>query len=130
VPNGSLQIVSKQGAEYMLDNGDAVLEWLRRIFWSVVRNGDPDLTTRQLALLLLAQDSLKPIGLKEVAMTLKIPKPSVTRAIDRLQFLQLIDRRPSSEGGKQLTLHLSGQGENYIQMMRDNAALHPVPAMG
>jgi DNA-binding MarR family transcriptional regulator len=108
---------------------DAVLEWLRRIFWSMVRNGHPDLTMTQLALLLLTQDCANPLCIREIVMALNIPKPSVKRAIDRLQFLQLIDRCASLDG-QQLTLHLSGQGERYIQLMKDQAVLHPMPAIG
>jgi DNA-binding MarR family transcriptional regulator len=117
-------------AHQMPDNKNANVEWLRHVLLSSVRDKRPDLSMRQLAILLLTHSSEVPPGVKELTALLQIPKPSITRAIDRLQYVQLVTRRTSLKDRRQVTIHLVPGGVEYWQQIKkwlDKALVSIVP---
>lgn len=68
---------------------------------ALARSGLPDLTNRQMALVLLINDG-PPSGLtaSELAVTLNISKPAVSRGLTTLTRLNLIRRTPDSADGR------------------------------
>ena len=64
-----------------------------------VRSGVPDLTNRQMALLLLIHLDEGPHTIRGVAKVLKVTKPVISRALNRLTDLRLA-RRPSNPADK------------------------------
>lgn len=72
---------------------ERLLEILRETIIDTVRQDARDLTARQLAILLiccLEPDS--PHTVRELAARLNIAKPAITRALDRLEGLDLVRR--------------------------------------
>jgi len=59
---------------------------------AIVRSSLPDLTNRQTAMLFMVAAGRQTI--RGMAAELRLPKPSVTRAIDALVSLGLVQRRP------------------------------------
>ena len=66
---------------------------MRAALTDVVRSEAPDLTSRQLALLLTVFMAPGPHTIRALAAVLGLPKPAVTRALDRLEELDFVKRR-------------------------------------
>jgi DNA-binding MarR family transcriptional regulator len=73
---------------------DALIGILQRTAVALVRSDRPDLTARQLAAFLLVHTTPGPHTIRGLARALNIPKPSVTRAVDRLEEFGLAQRKP------------------------------------
>ena len=65
----------------------------REVTLEGVRSDQPDLTQRQLAILLHVYLQPPPHTVRGLAQTLKVTKPAITRALDTLGRLQLLKRR-------------------------------------
>lgn len=112
------------------DDKNFNVEWLARVVSASVRGDSPDLSMRQLAILLVAENATVPPGVKELTALLQIPKPSVTRAIDRLQSAQLVTRRPSIKDRRQVTVHILPEGTEYMQQIQRWTERRPRPVIG
>lgn len=72
-----------------------------------------DFTARQIALLLLIQ-ARGPMTVRALAAELKIPKPSVTRALDALQAVHFIRRREDPNDKRSILAALMRDGEKFL----------------
>jgi hypothetical protein len=64
---------------------DRLLEVLRNTIIGMVRREGRDLSARQFAVMMLISDlEGRPHTVRELALRLNVPKPSITRGIDRL----------------------------------------------
>lgn len=103
-----------------------------------VRSRDPDLSARQMAVLLAAYLDAGRSTVRELAVRLKISKPAVSRAIDRLEELDLVRRRPDERDRRSVVLartvrgsvFLSELGERISAAAADLAAERADPATG
>lgn len=85
----------------------------------------PDLTMRQLSVLLrLAEGGTAPLSVREIAAPMKISKPAVTRAIDRLEQLKLVERRDSKVDRRLVELRITAAGRGYLAKL-DRAGPKP-----
>lgn len=76
--------------------------WRRSIVKSV-RMDAPDLSARQMALLLTVYLTPQPHTVRGLADVLQVSKPAITRAVDRLSELKLV-RRKVDEGDRRSVL--------------------------
>ena len=67
--------------------------WRRAIVESV-RLDAPDLSARQMSLLLSVYLTPAPHTVRGLAILLKVSKPAITRAVNRLSELELVRRKP------------------------------------
>ena len=74
----------------------------------------PHMTIRQLAVLMVMSIAKKDLMLREVAMELKIPRPSVTRAWDSLETLLLMKRYTSDRDGRDVFGVLTHEGKQFV----------------
>lgn len=74
----------------------------------------PDLSLRQLTTLLVVEAAEAPPSVREIADRLGIPKPSVTRALDRLHLLKLATRRKSKDDRRLIEAALLPKGRAYV----------------
>ncbi len=71
--------------------GDRLAPWKHAVIgW--VRSDWPDLTNRQLALLMVVCREKGPHPVRALAGRLGVPKPVISRVLDRLAALRLIER--------------------------------------
>jgi DNA-binding MarR family transcriptional regulator len=77
---------------------------------SLVRTGEPDLTMRQLGVLLICATARHPETVKSLAMRMHIAKPIITRAIDRLEELGLARRLPDPFDGRSVLIEVTRTG--------------------
>ena len=98
----------------------AVLGDWRHALVESVRRDTPDLSARQLALLLTVYLAPPPHTVRGLAQALNISKPAVTRALDRLQGLGYIRRAPDEMDRRNVLIGRTAGGLAYL---RDFAAM-------
>ena len=74
------------------------LDMWRRAIVKSVRIEAPDLSARQMAMLLTVYLTPPPHTVRGLSAELNVSKPAVTRAIDRLTELGMVRRKPDETG--------------------------------
>jgi DNA-binding MarR family transcriptional regulator len=84
-----------------------------------VRSGQPDLTNRQMALLLVAGQEPGPHTVRGLAARLGVSKPVVTRALNSLTGLGLVQRRRDERDRRSVFVDLTPDGEAFLAEFAD-----------
>ena len=79
-----------------------------------VRRAGPDLSARQLALLLTVYLTPQPHTVRGLAATLNISKPAVTRSLDRLGKLGFVRRVRDETDRRSVLIQHTVQGSVYL----------------
>ncbi|GGE21146.1 MarR family transcriptional regulator [Polymorphobacter glacialis] len=79
-----------------------------------VQSGQPDLTNRQMALLLVAGQEPGPHTVRGLAARLAVSKPVVTRALNSLTGLGLVERRRDERDRRSVFVDLTTEGEEFL----------------
>ena len=79
-----------------------------------VRSGQPDLTNRQMALLLVAGQEPGPHTVRGLAARLGVSKPVVTRALNSLSGLGLVLRRRDEQDRRSVFVDVTEDGEVFL----------------
>ena len=93
---------------------EAALAWWYRVLRSALAERLPDLTTRQLALLLHVGLMRPPHTVRGLSQTLGFSKPAVTRALDRLVGLSFVERQRDPRDRRSVLIHLTRAGEAFL----------------
>jgi DNA-binding MarR family transcriptional regulator len=88
--------------------------WRRAIVTSVRRDA-PDLSARQMAMLLTVYLTRPPHTVRGLANILKVSKPAVTRALDRLAELQLVRRKVDDEDRRSVLIQRTVRGSIFLR---------------
>ena len=91
-----------------------LLDWRHALVESV-RRDTPDLSARQMALLLTVYLTQPPHTVRGLAQALNISKPAVTRALDRLQALGYIRRAPDEVDRRNVLIGRTAAGSAYLK---------------
>ena len=110
--------------------GRKALNMWRKALVEIVRRDEPDLTSRQMAVLLSVYLTPAPHTVRGLARTLKVSKPAITRALDRLGDLDLVRRKTDDADRRSVlvqrtvrgSVFLSEFGELVAQAGRDDLA--------
>ncbi|MEI7609217.1 MAG: MarR family transcriptional regulator [Rhodospirillaceae bacterium] len=86
----------------------------RKALVASVRCDGPDLSARQMALLLTVYLCDPPHTVRGLAVALNISKPAITRALDRLSVLGFIKRRRDTEDRRNVLVQRTVQGSVYL----------------
>ncbi|MBL4748232.1 MAG: MarR family transcriptional regulator [Magnetovibrio sp.] len=97
-----------------LNELDALDLW-RRAIVSSVRLAAPDLTARQMSLLLTVYLTPPPHTVRGLAETLKVSKPAITRAIDRLTDMELVRRKTDIEDRRSVLIQRTVRGSVFLR---------------
>lgn len=98
----------------------ALLPVLRDLYIDLVRADGPDLTARQLSLFLLVHMETGPHTVRGMAAKLDISKPAVTRAVDRMELLDLLKRRPDPEDRRSVLIGRTMQGRSLLATIKSS----------
>ena len=79
-----------------------------------VRSGDPDLTNRQMALLLLVYLTPGPHTVRGLAKGLSVSKPVVTRALNRLGTLGYLRRERDENDRRNVFVAQTNEGASFL----------------
>jgi DNA-binding MarR family transcriptional regulator len=91
-----------------------ILAQWHRALAATVRDSPVDLTTRQLAILLSVYVGTPPHTVRGLAAQLGISKPAVTRALDRLEALGFVRRRPDPADKRSIVAQRTVAGSVYL----------------
>lgn len=92
--------------------------WRGAILESVRRDG-PDLSARQMALLLTVYLTTPPHTVRGLAETMNVSKPAVTRALDRLSELGLIKRKIDETDRRSVLVQRTVKGSVFLREFGD-----------
>ena len=101
-----------------MDTQSALKIWQRSLVESV-RQDAPDLSARQMALMLTVYVIDPPHTVRGIAETLNISKPAVVRALDTLGRLDLVRRRRDPNDRRNVLLQRTVKGSVYLSEFAD-----------
>jgi len=84
-----------------------------------VRDGMPDLTERQLAILLTVYLDPPPHTVRGLAEKLKVTKPVITRALDTMGTMKLLSRRRDERDRRNVLVRRTVEGALFVERIGD-----------
>ena len=103
---------------------------LRDTVVSLVRREGPDLTARQLGVLLICYLEEGPHTVRGLAARLNVAKPAITRALDRLEEFQFARRLQDPRDRRSIIVARTEEGEQFmaqLQGLLDEASRNTAP---
>lgn len=104
--------------EFDLTPSEALDLW-RRVLVANVRQAGPDLSSRQLALVLTVYMTSGPHTVRGLAALLNISKPAVTRALDRLGKLGIARRKIDEHDRRSVLVQRTVKGSVFLREFAD-----------
>ena len=102
------------------DLGDLeALELWRRTLVAGIHRSAPDLSVRQMAILLCVYMTPPPHTVRGLAARLEISKPAVTRALDTLSGLGVLRRKADESDRRSVLVHRTVAGSVYLSEFAD-----------
>jgi DNA-binding MarR family transcriptional regulator len=98
------------------------LEPWRRVVVTSVRSHGPDLSARQLALVLMVYMTPTPHTVRGLAALLNISKPAITRALDRLGKLGIVRRKVDETDRRSILVQRTVRGSVFLREFADLVA--------
>ena len=92
---------------------DGLGDWLETLL-GYVRSGEPDLTNRQMALLMVIYLEPGPHTVRAIAARLGVSKPVVTRALNTLGALGYLRRQRDDSDLRNIFVERTPQGEAFL----------------
>jgi DNA-binding MarR family transcriptional regulator len=99
-------------------NPDQQIGILRETIVALVRSDGPDLSARQLAVLLTVYLGEGPHTVRGLAADLNVSKPAITRALDRLGELDLARRKVDPADRRSVLVQRTTKGTNFLRDLR------------
>ncbi len=99
-------------------NTDQLIGILRETIVSLVRRDGPDLSARQLGVLLTVYLNDGPHTVRGLAAELNVSKPAITRALDRLGELDLARRKVDPMDRRSVLVQRTLKGAALLRDMR------------
>jgi len=96
-----------------------LLEWLRLLVVASVRRRFSDLTLRQEAVLLSVYLDDEKHTVRGLARSLRVSRPAISRALDRLGELGFTRRQPDPTDRRSVVVRRTRKGAERIRMLTD-----------
>lgn len=93
--------------------------WMRALI-GYVRSGDPDLTNRQMALLMVVYLTPGPHTVRGLARTLGVSKPVITRALNTLGALGYLRRERDQDDRRNVFVVRTRSGADFLEGFKRN----------
>ena len=100
---------------------DALALWQNVVLETVRREG-PDLSSRQLAILLTVYLTPPPHTVRGLAQSLNVSKPAITRALDTLGDFDLLKRKRDENDRRNVLVQRTVNGAVYLRDFGDLVA--------
>ena len=84
-----------------------------------VQDNAPDLTLRQMTILLSIYLEPPPHTVRGLAAKLQVTKPVITRALDTMGRLKLVDRKRDEKDRRNVIIQRTVEGALYLERMAD-----------
>lgn len=95
------------------------LHLLHQVSLSMVTDNERDLSQRQIAILLEIYLTPPPHTIRDLAAKLGVTKPVITRALDTMGHMGLVDRRRDENDKRNVLVQRTVRGSNYVEGMGD-----------
>jgi DNA-binding MarR family transcriptional regulator len=106
--------MSKVPAHGATNNDQRLSEWMETLL-GYVRSGQPDLTNRQMALLLVVYLDSGPHTVRAIAARLSVSKPVVTRALNTLGALGYLRRQKDDSDLRNIFVERTPRGQAFLE---------------
>lgn len=100
------------------DETESLTGILRGTVVALVRRDGPDLSARQLAVLLTCYLEADAQTVRGLAATLNVSKPAITRALDRLAEFDLIRRKTDPADRRSVLVQRTPKGTSFLRDLR------------
>ncbi|MBM3519262.1 MAG: MarR family transcriptional regulator [Alphaproteobacteria bacterium] len=90
---------------------------------AAVRVDEPDLSLRQMSLLLTIYLEAPPHTVRDLAKKLGVSKPVITRALDTMGKLGLLSRRRDDKDRRNVLVQRTVQGALYLERFADTVGV-------
>ena len=97
----------------------ALSNWMHALI-NYVRSGEPDLTNRQMALMLLVYLTPGPHTVRGLAQRLGVSKPVITRALNTLGSLGYLRRVRDESDRRNVFVARTGSGQEFLEGFERN----------
>jgi DNA-binding MarR family transcriptional regulator len=101
-----------------LSTAQALQLW-HDVSFELVRDGEADLSTRQLAILLTVYLEAPPHTVRGLAAKLGVTKPVITRALDSMGKLDLVSRRRDEKDKRNVLVQRTVKGALHLEKLAD-----------
>ena len=101
-----------------ITNANALQLW-HDVHLALVRDGDPDLSARQMAILLTVYLEAPPHTVRGLAARLGVTKPVITRALDAMGKQDLLTRRRDEKDRRNVLIQRTVKGALYVERLAD-----------
>lgn len=91
----------------------------QKVSLSEVRNGMPDLTMRQMAILLTVYLDPPPHTVRGLAERLGVTKPVITRALDTMGALKIVSRHRDERDRRNVLVRRTVEGALFVERFGD-----------
>ncbi len=98
----------------MAAEAQSLSTWMETLV-GYVRSGEPDLTNRQMALLLVVYLKPGPHTVRGLARSLNVSKPVVTRALNRLGALGYLRRQRDDSDKRNIFVARTSEGAEFLE---------------
>jgi len=95
------------------------LKLLQDFAFALVTDGEPDLSARQLSILLTIYLQPPPHTVRGLAAKLKVTKPVITRALDTMGALKLLSRHRDDKDKRNVLVKRTVEGALFVERLGD-----------
>jgi DNA-binding MarR family transcriptional regulator len=85
----------------------------------MVRDDEPDLSVRQMTILLTVYLEAPPHTVRDLARKLGVSKPVITRALDSMGKVELLSRRRDEKDRRNVLVQRTVRGALYLERLAD-----------
>ncbi len=85
----------------------------------MVRDEEPDLSVRQISILLTIYLEAPPHTIRDLAAKLEVSKPVITRALDSMGKVELVSRRRDEQDRRNVLVQRTVKGALYLERLAD-----------
>ncbi|MBL8893786.1 MAG: MarR family transcriptional regulator [Rhizobiales bacterium] len=85
----------------------------------LARDDEPDLSVRQISILLTIYLEAPPHTIRDLAAKLRVSKPVITRALDSMGKLDLVTRRRDEQDRRNVLVQRTVKGALYLERLGD-----------
>ncbi|WP_262693216.1 MarR family winged helix-turn-helix transcriptional regulator [Kordiimonas aquimaris] len=96
-----------------------MLKVWREAHRACVRSNDPDLTSRQMSILLTVYMTEPPHTVRAIAADLNVSKPVITRALDTMGRMGLIKRKKDEKDKRSILIQRTVKGAVFLSELSD-----------
>lgn len=86
---------------------------------AMVKDDEPDLSVRQMCILLTIYLEAPPHTVRDLAAKLDVTKPVITRALDSMGKLELVSRRRDEKDRRNVLIQRTVKGALYLERLAD-----------